>query len=217
MKIIVEGIGELTATPDLVTVYLDFREKGATYSRVVEEGTKRVADTLRHLQKLKFSENQFKTRSFRVDEEKIYNEQTRNYLAIGFIFTQTIVVSFEYTSEKLAEFINVLTADSFAPNYRLQFNLKDDKKEQAEVLSLAYRNAEEQAKIIAAASGSKIKECKEISFQPFENRFVSDTQYESSNVYAKATMRSIQDNITETFIPEDIKIKKSIYCIFEAE
>lgn len=217
MKIIVEGIGELTATPDLVNVYLDFNTKNATYSRVVEEGTKRVANTLNHLQKLNFTANQFKTRSFRVDEEKIYNDKTRNYLAVGFIFTQMVTVSFDYTPEKLAEFINTLAEEPFAPNYRLQFNLKDDKKEQAEVLTLAYRNAEEQAKIIAASSGSTIKECKEISFQPFENRFVSNTQYESSNVYAKATMRSIQDNITETFNPEDIRIKKSIYCIFEAE
>ena len=217
MKIIVEGIGEITATPDLVTVYLDFSAKSATYARVVEEGTKRVADTLTHLQKLNFAADQFKTRSFRIDEEKIYNNDTRNYIKVGFIFSQMVAISFDYTPEKLAEFINALAEDMFAPNYRLQFSLKDDKKEQTEVLTLAYRNAEEQAQIIAAASNSKIKECKEISFQPFENRFISSTQYESSNVCAKATMRSIQDNITETFIPEDIKIKKSIYCIFEAE
>ena len=217
MKIMVEGVGKLMAAPDLVTVHLSFNTKNATYAQVVKNGTKQVADTLNNFKKLNFLSSQFKTSSFRVDEEKIYDEKTRNYLTVGFIFSQVVTISFDYTCEKLAKFISVLAEEPFAHNYRLQFNLKDDKKQQSEVLTLAYRNAEEQAKIIAAASGKEIKECKEISFQPFENRFISGTHYETSNVCAKAMMNSVQENIMETFIPEDIVIKKSIYCIFEAE
>ena len=217
MEIYVEGVGKTTITPDQVSIFLNFNLSNKSYETAVQNGTNQVAQTTQVLKTLGFDAKQIKTRTMRVDEDKIYDDRTRSYISNDFTFRQTIILTFDYDLDKITKLIEAISHDAFAPTYKLQFGIKDNLSAQEKVLKLAYQNAETQANIIAAASGAKIKCCKKISFQPFENAFLSTTDCAEMRCYSNAVAKSIQSNIVESFTPEDIEIRKSLFCIFETE
>jgi len=74
MDIVVEGIGKKTYKPDLVKISLDFYTRTDSYDKALEEGTRNVEIFISNiLEKMQYSKEDMKTKSFRVYEEKKYD------------------------------------------------------------------------------------------------------------------------------------------------
>ena len=100
--------------------------------------------------------------------------------------------------------------------YKLYFEIKENDLLKEQVLDLAYKDALFQANLIAKSAGCKIKECRKVSFKPFDDQMFSNSILDTGTRLAK-TYSSIQDNILNTFVPEDINVEKIVYCLFVAE
>lgn len=115
--------------------------------------------------------------------------------------------------DKLSKLMEVTSKSKNPPRYQIMFNVKDCKKSQEDLLAIAFKDAESQAKSIAKASGKELKECLKVSFEPFDTDNPSQTRYEGEMMY-KSKSSAVRENICNTFVPEDITLSATIYCHF---
>ena len=171
MDIIVEGIGKKYYTPEEVEVRLDFYTKERSYEKALEQGTKDVEIFIDDiLYEMNFTKEDLKTRSFRVYEETRYDYDRKETISLGYAYTQDGTLKFDYSIERMAEFMDRVSKMKNPPKYQLSFNVKDIKQSKKEALSEAYNEAKSKAEAIASAAGKNLKECVKIDFRPFEER-----------------------------------------------
>ena len=216
MDIVVMGKGKVNFKPDQIVINFDFNVKEKTYEQVLQQGTAGVEKYLNLLLSLGFKKEDFKTRSFRVSENREYDNMKRIYVSKGFVFNQSARIKFDYDMEKLSQLMEKTSAFDDAPAYRIDFAIKDEKSAEEELLKLAYKDAEMQAKFIASASGKELKDCVKVSFEPFDEKLTSESRLGSNEMMycAKASARAVSDSIQTVFVPEDVVVEKEIYCLF---
>ena len=103
----------------------------------------------------------------------------------------------DYDMEKLSKLMEKTSAFDDAPAYRIDFAIKDEKSAEEELLKLAYKDAEMQAKFIASASGKELKDCVKVSFEPFDEKLTSESRLGSNEMMycAKASARAVSESI----------------------
>lgn len=212
MEIRVEGIGHKNFAPNQINLRLIFNVKGKTQEEATEKGLENVKKYVDFLQTLKFKKQDIKTNSIVVDQNRQYDEKTRQYKNDGFSFAQSMNITFDYNLDLLSTLVAETSKLKNPPNYYLNFSIKEKDEAENEVLALAYQDAERQAKAIAKSAGKQIKECTGISFEPFEENIHSNANFGVAHYMEKSA--SIKDHLKEVFVPEDVKIEKTIYCIF---
>lgn len=218
MDIYVNATGKKYYKPNQITLNFDFSYKSNDYETALNFGVENVTKYVLFLQEKGFYKEDIKTLSFRVSENKVYNELTRKYEKDGYLFLQRANLTFDYDMKKLSTLMEETAKMQNPPVYYINFNLKNDKTADEEILAIAYKEAEFQAQAIAKASGKQLKECVKVSFEPFENVHVSPTMYERDGCFAKAaSIGSTSEQIEQTFVPEDVLVSKKIYCLFVAQ
>ena len=134
MDIVVMGKGKLNFKPDQIVINFDFNAKEKTYEQVLQQGTAGVEKYLNLLLNLGFKKADFKTRSFRVSENREYDNVKRIYVSKGYVFSQSARIKFDYDMEKLSQLMEKTSAFDDAPAYRIDFAIKDEKSAEEELL-----------------------------------------------------------------------------------
>ncbi len=218
MEIIVQGKGIEYFTPDEVILNINFYTKGQNYKEVLNEGVKNVEVFINEiLLKNEFNKDDMKTRSFIVREETKYDEITRNYIFDGYSFNQSAKLKFDYDKERIARIMEDLSKLENSPNCQINFGIKDEKECKNRILEEAYNDAEEQAKIIAKASGKTLKQCVKVDYKPFTTEYASKSTFNSDIMYDRMSSAGTADTIINTFTPEDIELSETLYCLWIAE
>lgn len=214
MEILVKGEMVKTFKPDQIEINYTFNYKDQSYEKIIDLGTKAIENYVSLLERLNIKRQDFKTTFFRVEEDKVYNENLKTYELKGYKYVYGAKLALKYDMKKLEEIIlNTAKFGDFV-SYRINFTLKDRNAADSELLAGAYKNAEIQADSIAKVAGLQISKCLKTSFQPLERDFYSRNAYESSRASVQFAKNADFQNI---FIPEDIEVEREIYCIFLAE
>ena len=212
MKIIVEGKGIDYFTPNEVIIRFNFKKISKEYDKVLGEGTKEVETFIDNiLVKLGFVKEDLKTKNFVIREETKYNELTRKYEFDGYSYNQNAILKFDYNMNLVVEIMNLISKLDNPPSYQINFGLKDERKIRKQLLSLAYKDALEQAIAISEAAGKKIKECISTSFKSNNYEYLSSSNLNNEMLYSKSMDGGIS-NISNVFTPEDIEINEVLYC-----
>ncbi len=226
MDIVVEGIGKKTYKPDLVKISLDFYTRTDSYDKALEEGTRNVEIFISDiLEKMQYSKEDMKTKSFRVYEEKKYDYDKKEDISLGYAYTQQAFLEFDYSMSKVAEFMDLVSKLSNPPKYYLSFSVKNIKECKKEAMKEAFKMAKEKAENIANVSGKVLKDCVKTDFRPFSERVISNSslnsldmmQEERGALRMEKMSRSVQDTIQTIFTPEDVEISETLYCLWIAE
>lgn len=214
MEILVKGEMVKTFKPDQIEINYAFNYKDQSYEKIIELGTKAIENYVNLLERLNIKRQDFKTTFFRVEEDKVYNENLKTYELKGYKYVYDAKLTLKYDMKKLEEIIlNTAKLGDFV-SYRINFTLKDRNAADSELLAGAYKNAKIQADSIAKVAGLQISKCLKTSFQPLERDFYSRNAYESSRASVQFAKSADFQNI---FIPEDIEVEREIYCVFLAE
>lgn len=219
MDIIVEGKAKRYFKPDLVCININFYTLTETYNEALDKGTKVVEVFVKEVfEKLNFSKEELKTRSFNVREETEYNVETRKHVFKGFSYSQAAKFSFDYDIKRLAEFMEEVSKLENPPRYQISFNIKNMAQAKSLVMADAYAKAEEKAKMIALAAGKKLKDCIKVDFRPFEESVTSNSRM-GGEMYEKAMFKQadISERIQNTFAPEDVEVTETLYCLWVTE
>lgn len=211
MEIIVIGNSRRSVSPDTVEIKLIFREKSDDYKDVLTRGTNKVIKFVNKvLLRNDFSSNDLKTNNFSVDENLVYNEDTKKYDNDGYVFTQIAYLYFDYEPIKLAKIMEDIALLDININYHINFTLKDKNKYRRSLLKNAFDDAYDQAISLGSASGLDDVECFSCERLSSDNTYYSDTKYERVN----NMQMDINNIIRNTFIPEDIILEESVRCKF---
>ncbi len=218
MEIIVQGKGVEYFTPNEVTLSINFTTKGYTYEEVLREGTKNVQLFVEELIiKNNFKKEDMKTRNFVIREDTKYNKMTGQYDPDGYSFNQMASLKFDYNKELMANMMVSISKLNNAPMCQISFGIKDEKECRRNILAIAYKDAEDQAKAIAEASGKTLKYCQKVDFKPFTTDYVSQSRIGSDMMHVKKARYGEAQTIVNTFTPEDIELSETLYCLWIAE
>ena len=102
-----------------------------------------------------------------------------------------------------------------APTCHVDFSVKDEKQCRRQIISKAYNDAYEQALAISEAAGKKLVKCVKVDFKPFNTEYNSYSSFDSDMTCKESAVFGA--NIINTFTPEDIEIKETLYCLWIAE
>ena len=220
MDVIVQGKGISYYTPDQVVLSLHFSTKEVTYDKALFNGSKNVLEFINDvLLPQEFNKEDMKSSSFTIKKETKFNERTRNYDFVGYSYNQQTTLKFDYDKEILSRFMEAISKLDNPPFYHVDFTIKDLKRCKEENLTKAYKDAEEQAKIIAEAGGKVLKSCAKVDFKPFTTEYVS-RGYNSDNMFLSESLKSktgAAETINTIFTPEDVSISETLYCLWIAE
>lgn len=222
MEIIVQGKGESLYTPNQVVFHLNFFVKASTYEDALTRGSNNVLDFIAHILLLNgFAKEDMKTNTFLIKKEQSYNQKKSTYDFVGYSYNQSATIIFEYDKIKLSKLMEEISKMDNPPFYNVEFTIKDLKECKKENLAKAYKDAEEQAEMIAQAAGKKLMNCVKTDFKPFTTDYIS-RGYDSDTIPSQTEhcirkQASIAETINEVFTPEDVKVKEMLYCLWIAE
>lgn len=219
MDIVVEGKASEFFKPDMVKLNLNFYTKTNDYESALKEGTKNVEIFIEEiLTKLDFKKDDLKTRSFNVSEVTKYDYEKKQNYKDGFSYSQSATLKFDYDMNILSKFMELVSKLNNPPMYRISFEIKNEEKAKSLVIAKAFAKAEEKAKMIALASGKRLKECIKVDFRPFDERVISNSNLgsflEDKKCFKEGKM---SDTIQNIFTPEDVEISETLYCLWITE
>lgn len=213
MEIIVTGKANEYFKPDQIILNINFCVKENTYEDVLIKGTNNVKIFIDEvLINNGFKNNDLKTRSFIIKEEKKYDNISNNYIFDGFSYNQEASLKFNYDKELLSKLMVDISKLESAPKYKINFGLINEKDIRKNVLTLSYNDALEKATILANASHKNILRCIKIDYKN-DVKYFSQSNLDSEFMYARETANTIN----EIFTPEDILVSEEIICHFIAE
>ena len=223
MEIMVIGNAKRFYTPDEVIIKINFYNNAPSYELALQAGVKGVENFIVDvIEGMNLKKENLKTNNFRIYEEKKFDYEKKEEVKLGFAYSQIATIKFDYSMEKVAEFMEKVAKLDNAPKCNLEFGIKEQEKIKNELLAEAYLKAKERAEVIACAAGKQLVDCLKTDFKPFNNQMVSntylDTNHETSTRVMKADARnSVSNIITNVFTPEDIEVSENIYCLWLAQ
>lgn len=227
MDIMVQGEGRKFYKPDEVLLSINFFVNDKSYEKVLEKGAKSVELFIEKiLGKLNIAKENLKTRNFRISKNTHYDYEKKEQIDCGYDYSQSATLKMDYNMGKLAEFIDEVAQLDDPPKYNMIFSIKEQEKAKKEVMGEAYNEAKEKAEIIAISAGKTLKDCVKVDFRPFEEKIYSNSRLSDLDLFehakAKADMqmserRVTTDVIQNTFTPEDVEIRETLYCLWIAE
>lgn len=214
MKIFVEGSSKEYVTPNEVVMNLFFTSRGLTYEEAVEKGLNNIY-TFNSLVLLKngLKESDLKTMGFSVNEEKVYNEETKRFETKGYIFNQNATLRTDYNNKLVSSIISSVASLDNPPELHFNFGLKKNDSLDEQLIEEAYEDALKKATTIAQVSNTAIKSITSIELKSNNQSQLSNSSFDGSML-----KMANNSNINTSHIhPEDIEIERFLACVFEAE
>ena len=216
MEITTIGKGKGSFVPDEVYINLFFRARSKNYEIVMSEGNKSIDEFFNQvLIGLCFTKDDLKIRNINVKEEKEYNNITKSYDLVGYLFEGDALLKFPYDKDLIALFLTLMAKLENPPQFNLEFGLMNEKQYKKELMEKAYQDALSQASIIANAANKKIIDTLKVSFQPLDEPFVSSTSFFSKNILY-ANENNVNDFVNY-LNPINIEVEEVLYGLFLAE
>lgn len=226
MDIMVQGEGKRFYKPDEVVLNINFYVNDTTYDTVLEKGTKSVEEFINKvLDSLNIEKERLRTRSYRISQSTRFDYTLKKQIDCGFNYNQNATLKIEYDINKISKFMDTVAKLENPPKYNMTFTIKDQEGVKKEVLSEAYSKAKEKAEIIALSAGKKLKDCIKVDFRPFEERVYSNSRLTDSDLFNADALgsplmkrgKTSTDIIENTFTPEDVEIRETLYCLWITE
>jgi len=219
MEFYVTGISRKKAAPDTIRMDLTFTARDAEYAKAYSKGLEKVQNYIDSVVLTNgFTKKDLITSSLNVSLEQEYNEEKRKYEPKGFLFLQNAYLEFPFDMKRLSDLTEVLRKDADAPEYRISFSLKNDRKAVNAAIAEAMKEAKRNAEALAKAAGIHNLRLRKTDLNHSESRFVSMTSYdmavEESAMATGATMMR-KNALADVFTPEEITITQSVVCVYE--
>lgn len=222
MEILVDGTSVKYCKPDQVVMDINFYILEKNYEKALENGVKNVDIFMNEVfYKMNFKKEDLKTRNFKIYESSRYDYETRKNIKEGWVYSQSASFKFDYSVEKMAEFMERMSKLESSPKYNVRFDVKDKKEVKKEAIQEAYNVAKDKAEAIAFAGGKELIKCTKVEFSTYNESFSSRTtlpemaRFKAGN--PNQEMATPKEMIINTFVPEDIEIRETLHCVWKAD
>lgn len=210
--ITVKGKGNVRERPDLVVVTLNIESKDYEYQRAMDLSTTSIKSLADRVESLGFDRQDLKTTSFDIETDyESYKDQHDNYQRrfIGYSVSQRLILSFDFTSEKLGEVLKGIAESSVNPTLSIGFSVKDKELLEEKLLIDAAKSATRRAEILTKAAGSKLGQLLSIDYDWSELHVYSEVNVRSNMLLESSALPEIE--------PEEIEVGDTVRFVWEIE
>ena len=203
--ITVTGTGHISTAPDIIIINMTVTAQALQYEETMEKAAERLNALHIALLGAGFTRDDIKTVSFNVNTE-YQHEHTpdgkyeRRF--VGYTCTHQLRVEFDLNMDRLSSVIAAISGCKCAPEFSVQFGVKNEDALKAELLRSAAANASNKAEILALASGVQLGELVSIDYSMGGVPLRSPTNFAmplmADRAVAKAAIDINPENITAT-------------------
>lgn len=218
-KLKITGVGEASATPDIIKITMMLSVIKPTYGESCEYAERIISSVCNRIDEILSKPKQVKTTDYKISTAYKYvkKEESSEHVFIGYKCEHNIAVKipldFELFDKILCAVEKVEVTDepdSFV--FKINFMVENAESLKKAVLRNAVSNAEEKANIIAESTGKELLGIIEIDYSFATVNVNSHTQYDCGVREIKsAGALSIGSSVT----PEDVLLKDNITVTWE--
>lgn len=211
--ITVTGTGRISTAPDIIIINMTVTAQAPDYEETMEKASERLDALHIALKGVGVAKDDIKTVSFNVNTE-YQHEHTpdgkyeRRF--IGYTCTHQLIVEFELNMDRLSNIIAAISGCRCAPEFSVQFGVKDEERVKEELLRSAAANAAEKAGILTAASGVRLGELVSIDYSMNGVSLRSPTNFAMPLMADRAVAKS-----AISITPEDITASEKVTFVWE--
>lgn len=211
--ITVTGTGRVSAAPDNIFIGITVTAQSAEYEKTVNTAAERL-DALRSaLAGSGFGKDDLKTVSFSVNTEYQHEhlpdgKYERRF--VGYTCTHQLRLEFGLDMERLSSVIADISGCRCAPEFSIQFGVKDEDALRSAMLRSAADDALASAKVLAEASGVTLGPLVSVDYSLNAGALRSPTNVAMPLMAARASGKAMMD-----FAPEDIEASERVTFIWE--
>lgn len=172
----VTGRGKLSVRPDTTRITITLSEVLMEYEVAVKESTEKKKSLTDELAHLGFEKSDLKTLSFNISPEyESYHDKKGNWQQrfTGYRYTHAMKLEFPVDNEKLGKVFYKLAHSPGAPEFRVQYTVKDPEPLKNQLLTKAVSDAKEKAEVLSTAAGVQLGEIQLIDYSWGEVELVS--------------------------------------------
>ncbi len=136
----VTGKGKLSVKPDTTRLLLTVEGTELEYEQALERSAKQTKSIRSGLAGLGFAEDDLKTVSFQVDTKyEGYQDETGKWKQqfLGYQFSHSMKLEFPMDNERLGSILAMLVQSQAAPEFHIQYTIKEAEEVKREVLKRA--------------------------------------------------------------------------------
>lgn len=209
--ITVKGVGTASTPPDYITIFPNITAKSEEYTEAVNAANLRIEALQNAIETVGFAKEDLKTLSY--DVHSVYENYSENGVykqrPAGYACRYQLKLSFDFDNQKLAETLDAVSQSAADAEFSIKFTVKDPEKVNAELLKSAAENARQKAEALCAASGVKLGELVNISYNWGEICF------DSASTYSKHERGITPLAAAPEFTPDDVKSSDSATFVWE--
>ncbi len=153
--IVVDGLGKVTAIPDIATVTLGVETKGNTVEEAQNKNTATTNSLIAQVKALGIADLDVQTQNYSVYEDNFWNPQTGEYVSQGWIVNQSVVVKVRDTA--LTQSVLTVAGRNGVTNvYGPNFSVDNPEAYRTAAREKAIEDAKTKAEAIAEALDLKL-------------------------------------------------------------
>ncbi len=232
MRIHAKGHATREFAPDKVIASVSFSITKPTYQEALDGGTQLVNGYVAAIaERTGFRAEDFKTNSYNIREHFHAGAGESKDLADigkagrrisdGFEFTQCATLEFDYDLNRLATLLATTAGNPDAPQFKIEFDLKDVDAARRALIPEAYAIAQAKAQTIAQNAGLSTVVCEEIFLDDYHQHATVAAEPKGAKLerMGMPTIQTFEDrlqSINASFHPEPIKVTKHIDSVWNA-
>lgn len=207
------GTGNISVKADCCILHISIYEEGKDYEKLMIKGAKDVHSLQEGLQSLLIPSEDIITESFRSDV-KMKDVKNPNGVKVdsvpdGFYFESVLSITISLDNQLLSKAVTFVSKQDFIKTFHINYSRKDLASFKEKALEEAVYDARKKAKIMAAASGKKIKDVLLIQYPPAEHQ----EPIEGTRLLLTSRL-ALNRDIEMEVNPRDLTITEQVRAIF---
>ena len=210
--LIVKGMGNVTAKPDMVIIRMDLTNQQRDYTQTMEAAGKNIESMRQALISLGYKRDTLKTTDFKISTEyenirHSNGDYTRQFM--GYKCTHELKLEIDFDMKRLGEALAAVSSCGANPALRINFSVKDKTTVSAALLESAISNAKDKAAILARSAGVTLGAIQRIDYNWGELRLYSSTRPHFDNSMEMSCAIDIE--------PDDIDVDDTVTVVWAIE
>ena len=209
----IKGKGKISVKPDTIKITIKAEGLRWNYDETIEQSTKDTKMLRDALEKAGLDPKNLKTTHFSIDSKyKSYHDKNNDYKEkfVGYEYNHRAYIEFDNDNKILGRVLYELAHCDVKVKFEINHTVKDKEKVKNDLLEKAVEDSTTKAKVLAKASGVKLKEILSIDYSWGEIEIYSETMNDlmlceaasSYDIDIEADDIDVQDTVTITWIIE---------------
>ncbi len=209
----VKGKGKISVKPDTIKITIKAEGLRWNYDETIEQSTHDTRILRDALKNAGLNPKNLKTTYFSIDSKyKSYHDKNNDYKEkfVGYEYNHSAYIEFDNDNKILGKVLYELAHCDVEVNFEINHTVKDKEKVKNDLLEKAVEDSTTKAKVLAKASGVKLKEILNIDYSwgeidiyssPMDDWMVCEAK-SSYDIDIEADDIDVQDTVTITWTIE---------------